>query len=68
MNLEMAKSQAKIETYETVEHEQEQNTDKILEDLEAAFPNVDKSGFVGDYVNSYEVPKRTITIPQSVKS
>ena len=57
LNLEMAKSEAKIKAFENVEKEHEQDTDKILEDLEKVFPKVDKSEFVGEYVNSYEVPK-----------
>ena len=56
LNLEMAKSQAKIEAYENVEQEH----DKPVTELEKIFPEVDKSEFVDNYVNSYEVPEENV--------
>ena len=55
LNLEMAKSQAKIQAYETAEQENEESL--VLKEI---CPDVDKSKLIRDYVQSYEVPKEEV--------
>ena len=54
LNLEMAKTQAKIEAYKIIDQE---GQEQILENMEKICPKIDKSEFVNGYVRSYVIPE-----------